>query len=103
MKHVTLFFCLFAGSMLLVPVISFGQDVPPADNAMHDRQPENKRPNLLAELGLSQEQVQQIRRINQERRSVMMTAQRRMREANRDLDIAIYGESVSDREFEQRL
>jgi len=58
---------------------------------------------LLAELGLSREQVQQIRRANQERRPATMQAQRRMREANRALDMAIYQDVASDDEFHLRL
>jgi Spy/CpxP family protein refolding chaperone len=41
--------------------------------------------------------------MNQERRPAMMQAQRRMREANRDLDMAIYRDSVNDEEFQARL
>lgn len=33
----------------------------------------------------------------------MMDAQRRMREANRNMDIAIYGETISDADFQTRL
>ena len=86
---------------LFVPVYS--QDGPPPDGMMNDERPGMQRPNLLAELGLSREQIQQIRRMNQERRPAMMEAQRRMREANRNLDMAIYGDAVSDAEFQTRL
>lgn len=103
MKYVTLFLFIFAGMVLLDPVAAYAQDGPPPEDAMHEGGPENRRPNLLAELGLSPEQVQQVRRMNQERRPAMMIAQRRMRDANRDLDMAIYGDTVSDAEFAKRL
>jgi Spy/CpxP family protein refolding chaperone len=103
MKYLTLFLFLIAGSLFIAPSTAFGQDGPPPDNAMHEGPPGERRPNLLAELGLSPEQVQQIRRMNQERRPALMNAQRRMREANRDLDMAIYGDTVSDAEFAKRL
>jgi Spy/CpxP family protein refolding chaperone len=103
MKYVTLFLFVIAGSLFIGPSTAFGQDGPPPDNAMHEGPPGERRPNLLAELGLSPEQVQQIRRMNQERRPAMMNAQRRMREANRNLDMAIYGDNVSDAEFAKRL
>ena len=74
---------------------------PPGDGPQDDRG--EGRPNLLAELGLSPEQVQQIRRMNQERRPAMMQAQRRMRDANRALDMAIYRDVVNDEEFQTRL
>src|SRR5688572_30592904 len=98
MKHLTLFLILFAGLGVV-----YGQDGPPPEDAIRDERPDGQRPNLLAELGLSPEQVQQIRRMNRERRPVMMEAQRRMREANRHLDMAIYGDAVSDAEVQTRL
>jgi Spy/CpxP family protein refolding chaperone len=103
MKHVTLFLFIFAAAVLMNPAAVVAQEGPPPEDAMHQGGPENRRPNLLAELGLSPEQVQQVRRMNQERRPAMMVAQRRMRDANRDLDMAIYGDTVSDAEFAKRL
>jgi periplasmic protein CpxP/Spy len=78
------------------------QDGPQPSDGQRDGRGED-RPNLLAELGLSPEQVQQIRRMNQERRPTMMQAQRRMHEANQALDTAIYRDAVSDEEFQTRL
>jgi protein CpxP len=80
------------------------QDGPPPQGEPGPRDERgDDRPNLLAELGLSPEQVQQIRRMNQGRRPAMMLAQRRMHDANRALDMAIYRETVSDEEFQTRL
>ena len=81
---------------------AYGQDGPPPGDGPHDERSAG-RPNLLAELGLSREQVQQIRRANQERRPAMMQAQRKLREANRALDMAIYQDVVRDDEFQIRL
>ena len=103
MKHLTLFLFIFAAAVLMNPVAGFSQDGPPPGDATHEGGPDDRRPNLLAELGLSPEQVQQVRRMNQERRPAMMIAQRRMREANRDLDMAIYSDTVSEAEFAKRL
>jgi len=75
---------------------------PPGEGGPRDERGDD-RPNLLAELGLSPEQVQQIRRMNQERRPTMMQAQRRIKEANRALDMAIYRDTVNDEEFQTRL
>ena len=88
-------------AVLFVP--AYSQDDPPPDEIAGDGRPRMQRPNLLAELGLSREQIQQIRRMNQERRPFMQEAQRRMRDANRNLDMAIYGDAVSDAEFQARL
>jgi Spy/CpxP family protein refolding chaperone len=81
------------------------QDTPPPDAAKQEFQGEQKepRPNLLSELGLSREQVQQIRRMNAERKPLMEEANRRLREANRNLDLVIYADSVNDDEFQLKL
>lgn len=102
MKHVRLFLFMIVAS-LGVSAPAYAQDGPPPGDAPNDERENERRPNLLAELGLSPEQVQQIRRINQGRRPLMMDAQRRMREANRDLDMAIYASDVSDADFQTRL
>src|SRR5215216_3470347 len=95
MKNLKLFLFLFTG-LLIFASAAFGQDGPaPPGGPEHDDRGGDRRPNLLAELGLSPDQVQQIRKMNQERRPAMMDAQRRMRDANRNLDMAIYGETVS--------
>lgn len=58
---------------------------------------------LLQELDLTREQIQQIRRINQERRPVMQEAQRRWRMANRDLDLAIYADDSTEERVKELL
>ena len=82
---------------------SYAQDGPPPEDSERGERSDDHRPNLLAELGLSPEQIQQIRQKNQERRPAMMIARRRMGEAARNLDMAIYGDSVSDAEVQLRL
>lgn len=61
------------------------------------------RANALRQLGLSREQFQSIRRLNQERKPRMDAAQMRLRRANRALDEAIYSDSATDAEIEERL
>ena len=76
----------------------------PAEPPKTDGAPtKEERPNLLAALGLSPEQVQQIRQMNQERKPAMQEAQRRLRISIRDLDMAIYGDSISDADFDAKL
>lgn len=58
---------------------------------------------ILRELGLSKEQMQQIRRINGERKQQMEDAQMRFREANRNLDMAIYADNVKEDEIQARI
>lgn len=62
-----------------------------------------KRPNLLRELELSPEQIQQVRRINQERKPIMQESQRRLKAANDALDAAVYGDSENNSEIQARL
>ena len=83
------------------------------DNGSSEPQPDVHQPNvnrprenrgdLFRQLGLSPEQIQQIRKMNIERRPQTNEAQRRLREANRALDEAIYADQVDDAEFEARL
>lgn len=82
---------------------AFAQDGP--DNPPHQNQgggPDN-RPNVLRQLGLSRQQMEQIRRLNVERRPLMEAAQRRFREANRSLDQAIYADQVNEDEVQERI
>lgn len=79
-----------------------GQDEDPADIAANfaDRP---ARPNLLEALGLTPDQIRQIRAMNRERKPVMEAAQQRLREANRTLDAAIYGDTLDESEVQARL
>ena len=99
MKYTKLFLVLFTALVALGPY-GYGQDGPPPEDRPQD---ERRRPNLFAELGLSPDQLQQIRRLYQERRPRMMEARRKMGEAARNLDLAIYGDSVNEAEVQARL
>lgn len=77
---------------------------PPPDNAPDDGVAARpRRPDLLRELGLSTDQLQQIRRINLERKPLMDAAAQRLREANRNLDMAIYADNLDENEVQLRL
>jgi Spy/CpxP family protein refolding chaperone len=80
-----------------------GQDGPPPTAGMQDERADERRPSLLAELGLSTEQLQQIGRLNQERRPAIRDARRKMGDAARNLDMAIYADVVSDADVRSRL
>lgn len=62
-----------------------------------------RRPNLLAELGLSPEQIAKIKQINADRKPQLAEAQRLMRDANRALDAAIYADIADKAEIDARL
>lgn len=80
----------------------YAQDPPhPQDAAQFEQQPD--RPNLLENLGLRQEQIRRIRLMNRDRKPAMDAAQLRLREANRALDMAIYGDSLDESAVQARL
>jgi Spy/CpxP family protein refolding chaperone len=94
--------------LLSVVLVCFGgalaQDNPPTDKGKPPFPgPDAKRPNLLRILGLSPEQMQQIKRMNQARKPEMDAAAVRLRMANRALDEAIYADTVDDAVFQARL
>lgn len=92
--------------LLCLPMSILAQDARPANpppDAQLDRPDEGRRPNLLRELGLSREQIQTIRKLNVERKPIEMEARRRFKDANRELNMAIYSDSTSDETFQTHL
>ena len=65
--------------------------------------PDQQRPNLLQQLGLTPDQARQIRQINQQRKPQIDEAQSRVREANMALDKAIYADNVDESEVQARI
>lgn len=97
----------FLSLILTFLMIFFGFSIV---NGQEQVAPDNQNPNqpvrpfkIFQELGLTSEQIQQIRRINQERKPVMQDVQLRLREANRDLDLAIYADNATDDEVKTRM
>lgn len=76
------------------------EEMPVAPNQNSNQKP---RPNLLAELNLNQNQIQQIRRINQESKLKKREAQLRVVEAQKALDDAIYADVADEAEIQNRL
>lgn len=91
-------------AIFCLPLVANAQDggLPTARDAKAE-QPNEGRPNLFRELGLSDEQRESLRRLNMDRKPVEQQARRRFQEANRDLNMAIYSDSVSDAVFQARL
>lgn len=92
--------------LLATGIASQGQDIKPTEPTdpprPHAGQPDG-RGNILREIGLSEDQFRQIRRLNMERKPLMETAQRRLREANRSLDEAIYSDSVDENDIQAKV
>jgi len=85
----------------ILGVGTWAQDAPPPDESAAQFAPQ--RPNLLEGLGLSQDQVRQIQVMNRGRKPKMDAAQRQLREAERALSLAIYGDVVDDANVETKL
>ena len=62
-----------------------------------------RRPNLLQELGLSADQVKQLRRINSQFQPQFRLAQRNLGDANRLLDEAVYSDEADDELIKSRM
>ena len=77
----------------------FAQDAAPPD-AKPARGP---RPNLLAALGLTPEQIDQIKQINADQRPQLQQSVRRFREANRALNMAVYADVLNELDVQTRL
>ena len=104
MKEIKFLSLVFAGLLIVFSssAVKAQDEMPPTD-APGKQFARQRRPNLMAELGLTQNQRQQIRRINVEKRPLLREAQQRLREANRNLDQAIYANNVIESEIQARL
>ncbi len=93
---------------ILTATLCFGANIF-AQDAKTDEQPQPNTPavdnkvTLLRHLGLTREQIQQIRRMNAERKPLMDAAQQSVRDATQRLDETIYADNVADGEFQDRL
>lgn len=99
MKNSNFLSCVLIGFLsIFITVSANAQDESPAASA---RQNEGaRRPQLLQQLDLSAAQVERLRRITDEKKPVMREAQNRLREANRNLDQAIYADDADEREIQ---
>ncbi len=102
MKKIQFFTLIFAGLLMCLTFSTV--------NAQEQVPPDNQNPNqmvrpfkIFEELGLTREQIQQIRRLNQERKPIIQEAQQRLREATRNLDTAIYADNSTDEEVKERM
>lgn len=104
MKLNTIFKTITLTAALCLGANVLAQDVKTDEQPQPNAQPAvDNKITLLRHLGLSPEQIQQIRRMNAERKPLMDAAQQRLREATKQLDDAIYADNVDEAEFQQRL
>lgn len=95
LKLLPLFFLLISGFMTVK-----GQDETPP--AAPTAQTPN-RPGLLEQLNLTREQIQQIRVINQQNRPQIREANQRLKEANRNLDLAVYNDMADEADVQSKI
>lgn len=101
--HRILFIALLLCAACICTVAQ-GKPAGPPPSEISDAAPgPPRRPDLMQELGLSADQLQQLRRINRERKPLMDQAAQRLREANHTLDSAIYADNVDENEVQLRL
>jgi Spy/CpxP family protein refolding chaperone len=106
MKNRRMFFLFIV--LFLFASVGAAQDQRQADIARpaSDGPPargQGERPNLLRELGLSREQLQQMRKMNIERKPQMEAAQRSLRDSIAALDAAIYADTVNEETVAARI
>jgi Spy/CpxP family protein refolding chaperone len=87
----------------LFAAIGTASGQPPDDRRPNDEQRDTGLPNILRELGLTTDQIRQMRLINGDLRSRRQAAQEKLREANRSLDQAIYADTVDEALVAERL
>ena len=108
MKRIFTKFGLVAAVLGVFACSAMAQDNKPTDQPQDPQRAENNRPpdarsNMLRQLGLSREQMQELRRINKERKPTMQEAQSRLRLATRSLDESIYADQVNEADVQARL
>ena len=104
MKKLNLLNLIFAGLLIFVSLMAVkAQDETLPPDAPNQKFAAPRRPNLMEKLGLTQDQIKQVRQINQANKPQMREAQERLREANRNLDQAIYADVADDAEVQTRL
>lgn len=95
-------FLFLLGIIFLTISSAFAQGNPPPPGNQFgegDRRP----PGLLELLGLTKDQVRQIRQLNQTLQPIRKEAQQRLALANKALDEAIYADETNDEIINQRL
>jgi Spy/CpxP family protein refolding chaperone len=91
-------------ALVFIPVsAALAQETTPTPAGPGADKPVDFRTNALRQLGLSRDQLQRIRVLNQERKPLMDAAQVRLRQANRALDEMIYADNATDTDVQTRL
>lgn len=100
MKKITLTIFTFIILALAISNV-FAQDMP--NEEIRPNANRQEKPNLMRYLGLTQEQVQEIRKIKQANREGIQIAERRQRIAKKELDEAIYNDDFNENDVQNKL
>jgi len=103
MKNLNLLTLILVGLLLTVSLQAVKAQDETAPTDAPNQNFKKPRPNLLVELELSQEQIRQIRRINREKQPLLRNVQQRLGEAKRNLDQAIYADTVDESDVQAKL
>lgn len=104
MSHIKFIKPLVLLALALTPISAvMAQETAVATPATAVEKPVDFRTTALRQLGLSRDQFQRIRALNQERKPLMDAAQVRLRQTNRALDEMIYSDNVSDADVQAKL
>ncbi len=96
-------FAIAAFATFMALGVSAQSVTPPPTNDKATRPQGQERRNLFRELGLTKEQLDQIRELRMSDREEVFAAQQKFREANKALDIAIYADSLNEQMIELRI
>ena len=105
MKKQYFFSFIITGLLMLMTfsIVNGQEQVPPPENQTPNPNQTVRPFKIFEELGLTPEQIQQIRRINQERKPIMQEVQQKLREATRNLDLAIYADITNEDDIKSRM
>lgn len=79
------------------------QDEISEQNVPRQQLNQKRRPKLLDQLNLTPVQIQEIRRLNAEKKPLLRAAQDRLRQANQNLDKTVYADNVNEADIETNL
>ena len=94
------FALVILGALVMFGAVAHAQDGTGEEPATP---PAQERPNLMRALGLRPEQVQQFRRFNQQWQPKRQEAAMQLRLANRELDAAIYADTLDEELVKTKL
>ena len=99
------FLILILAGLLICSSFSqgFGQNETETEITAPQKLNNHRRQNVLQELNLSRNQIQQIRRINQENRSLLRAAKTHLLESSRNLDAAIYADNLNEAGVQSKI